>query len=56
MPRLPRGRTLANNGWRVKYRTERSGPTFEGRLSSNEHVTGSQRPSLVVIYPERCSA
>ncbi len=42
--------TLTNHGWRVKDRTESSATAFEGRFSSDEHATASQRPSLVITW------
>ncbi|MGH3006811.1 MAG: DNRLRE domain-containing protein [Gaiellaceae bacterium] len=40
----------ANNGWRVADAAEGALIGVEGRLSSREHATASQRPSLVITY------
>jgi hypothetical protein len=44
--------TATNNGWRIKDQVEGGllGNSFEGRFSSREHGTASQRPSLVITY------
>lgn len=40
----------ANNGWRVKDRTEDSLATAETQFGSRENATIAQRPSLVITY------
>lgn len=42
--------TTTNEGWRIRDSAEGSGTAREGRFSSREHATVSQRPNLVITY------
>ncbi len=44
--------TVANNGWRIKDQVEGGllGNAYEGRFSSREQATTTQRPTLAITY------